>query len=151
MYLCYGTSGAGKTRWAKEKFPDYWVYTPATSGTYFDTYNGEECLILDEFSGTTIPLWLILQLLDTDYIDLPCRGRVKVGSFTKVVITTNVLPSAWYNYNERTSPLSAVIRRIHHFLYFPVKYNNETGASFHECQNFQEFNRKLEEIPCYFY
>lgn len=120
--LFYGRPGSGKTRQAFE-FAEtnkltLWQLPICTNGTlWFDNYNGEDIALLDDFSGK-LPLDQFLRLIDRYPIQVPVKGGHCWWCPRYIIITTNCLPSEWYDYSKRADSYDAVKRRIHQILNF---------------------------------
>lgn len=97
-HILYGPTGTGKTHRACGYGDDYWILTrPATKNMplWFDGYQGQLTLIIDEFYGW-IPFDFLLRLLDKYKLQLSIRGGYVWACFTTVFITSNVHPDVWY-------------------------------------------------------
>ena len=85
-----GTTRCGKTRAAMLEEP----YKISGGGRkpleWFDCYDQEECLLIDDFDDTAVPIELMLQLLDGYEMRLPTKGGFTFANWEKVVITTNI-------------------------------------------------------------
>lgn len=120
----YGRAGTGKTHCAHV---DGAYYLDGANG-YWNGYNGEKILVLDEFSGSTLPPLMLQRLCDKK----PFRANVK-GSFvacnaTTIHICSNYLPSQWWSEKTKYDE-EAIYRRIdevHHHNEF-MKYRLFTG------------------------
>lgn len=113
VLIIYGLTGLGKTRWAYERYGVQNVFRltqPVGAQLWFDGYDGESCVIIDDFTGW-IKYRYLLTLLDGYPVDLPVKGAVVPALFTTVVITSNVPYEAWYP-NHDVSPLRRRISRI---------------------------------------
>lgn len=102
----HGSPGSGKTRWVWDKYPD--VYSKP-SGNWWDGYNGEETLLLDDYDED-IPFAELLKVLDRYKYRVPVKGGFVGARWTRVFITTNNPPASFYKY---VSNRSALDRRIH--------------------------------------
>lgn len=127
--LLYGETGLGKTRSVMERFqddPDFYV-TPLNNGTmWYDGYDGHKKVLLDDFGGKTshIPLCSVLRLLDRYPVPVPTKGSHTWWLPDEVFITSNILPSLWYDkWEDRTEQYKALARRIH-----AVTIYQETGV-----------------------
>ena len=102
----WGKSGSGKTKWAWESYPD--LYSKP-EGMWWDGYNGEKTLLLDDFYGDTsgIDYSLMLKVLDRYPLSLPVKGGFTPALFTTVIITSNLPSSKMYR-----DGLRALKRRI---------------------------------------
>lgn len=112
MYL-YGPAGVGKSRWALENNADKTCYRVSDYCHPFDAYDGETVLILDEFDGS-MPLTLLLNILDGYSMELPARYENKYAKYTSVIIISNKRLGDLYTYLIEDSPerLRALYRRI---------------------------------------
>lgn len=91
----WGASGSGKTRKAVEENPDNYKIVVGSGPLWFDGYNGEKTLILDEFYGG-LDYNKFLEILDGFQCRLPVKGGFTYAKWTKVVITSNSPPHDWY-------------------------------------------------------
>ena len=93
----YGPTNTGKTHRAMTTFPKAYV----TKGKYFegktfDRYEGQEVLIMDEWSPYEWDLTLMNGLLDKWPCPLQCRYQNKDACWTKVIILSNFKPEECY-------------------------------------------------------
>lgn len=93
-----GDTGSGKSYWAYHHREDaYRLAPPAHNGgpVWFDGYDGQRCLILDDFDG-----WIAYRRLLTLLDPYPCSVGVKGGTawarWTEVIITSILPVCAWY-------------------------------------------------------
>ena len=117
MYL-YGPAGVGKSRWALENNKNNSVYRVSDYSHPFDAYDGEEVLVLDEFDGS-MPLTLLLNILDGYSMELPARYENKYAKYMSVIIISNKRLGDLYTYLIEDSPerLRALYRRIGRYAY----------------------------------
>lgn len=107
----FGPPGTGKTLSVFERYDR--VYQKPHS-RWWDGYDGEDVVLLDDFIGW-LPFHELLQLLDRyDY-----RGEIK-GHFvrpnpSKIIITSNAFPSTVYK--DPKLPWEALLRRVHEWWY----------------------------------
>lgn len=96
----WGKTRTGKTRQVYREAPD--VYDKTPDDKWFDGYQGETAVLLDEFRGE-IPVSWLLKWLDR----YPCRVHDKgsmVPLCTKIwYITSNMDPKDWYPHLDRAS------------------------------------------------
>lgn len=119
--VLWGDAGVGKSRWAWDKYPD--LYTKP-SGEWWDGYNGEKVLLLDDFYG-----WIryhdLLRVLDRYPTSVPFKGGFVWAQWDTIVITSNKHPSLWYA--DRWS--YALRRRLHKIIHVQVL---DDGTTLHE-------------------
>lgn len=122
VIVVFGTPGCGKSHWAKRVFaPDDTFTLPAVSSSgqaWFDGYDGERVLLIDEFSGR-IEFELFKNMLDPYPMMCPVKGDYVHALWDTVVITTNYHPNTWYPNDKDawgTSVVSPIQRRIHVFI-----------------------------------
>ena len=119
-----GPTGCGKTRDAYSCWPDLFLQDcSAGSVIWWDGYEGQRRLVLDDFDGC-IPFRFLLRLLDGYPIRLPVKGGFTYGVWTEVVVTTNVPVTRWYPKEADITPLW---RRIHH-----IEQYNSCGVGYVE-------------------
>lgn len=108
-----GATGTGKTRRVyTDNDPDS-VYSIASyQPVWFDGYDGESVLLLDEFDGT-MPLSFLLKITDRMEYKCPCpiKGGFVQPDWTKVYICSNLPISMWYP-SETPARLDALMRRV---------------------------------------
>lgn len=111
----WGKTGTGKTRKAYEENKDCYILRNEHT-TWFDGYNGQETLIIDEFKNW-IPITTLLGYLDGYQLRLPIKGSFTYAQWTKVIITSNIDPNEWYpNIDEEHK--SALFRRLKNIICF---------------------------------
>lgn len=113
ILIYWGESGTGKTRKATEEYPDSYILTkPNKDGNvWFDGYQGEETVILDEFYGW-VPYDLLLRMCDRYPLRVPFKGGYYKFKATRIVFTSNKPWKEWY---PNIDDLSAFERRIREF------------------------------------
>ena len=98
--VLWGPPGTGKTRRAFELAGPgaYWVTygTSATAPQYYDGYDGQECVVFDEFFGQ-IRRQEMCKLLDEYPCNVPTRGGQQPWLPKRVIITSNTEPVQWWS------------------------------------------------------
>lgn len=114
ILIVYGDSGLGKTRTVREAFPNaYWLeQPPKNSALWFDGYNGESTIIIDEFFGW-ISYNALKRLLDYGQVKVKVHGGMVPLFAHKWVFTSNTHPSNWYP--KVNDPSNALMRRLKEF------------------------------------
>ena len=107
----FGTTGTGKTRTVMEQYGYINCYRVTDYKHPFDTYDGQDVLIFEEFRGG-LKHGDMLNYLDGYPLLLPCRYFNRQACFTKVFILTNIPPDAQYP-NIDAESRNAFFRRIH--------------------------------------
>jgi hypothetical protein len=110
VQVFWGKSGTGKTRRVFEEISENEYYLKSTTTKWWDAYQGEEIVVLDEFRGQ-IDVTHLLRWLDR----YPCAIEVKGGQLflktKKWYITSNLSPEEWYpTLDEETK--QALLRRL---------------------------------------
>lgn len=95
----WGDAGVNKTRrclYDENDNPLDGVYLMEDAGeSWWDGYEGERTLVLDEFYGR-IPYGMLLRILDGHQLRLKVKGTFTYAQWTKVEITSNNPPHTWY-------------------------------------------------------
>lgn len=116
VWVIWGPPGTGKTRFANTLGESqYFVSTPRSGKEiWFDGYEGQETMILDDFYGWM--RWsMLIKLLDRYKMGLPIKGGFVSMRSKRIVITSNSHPLLWYNYGSKIV-FSALARRTTHFV-----------------------------------
>lgn len=121
----YGKTGTGKTHSAMDEFPDACIVSQGVTGFWWNDYDGEECVVMDEFRGT-IPLSQLLRILDGYSCTVDVKGGTKQLKANTIIITSNVHPRDWYK-NADIESIKALFRRLNEIRYFYdfLKFNLE--------------------------
>ncbi|QUX80158.1 putative Rep protein [Feline stool-associated circular virus] len=110
LWVLYGPSGSGKSRFAKEHWPD--AFWKAPYSQWWDGYGKHETVILDDFKDDSMRLADLQRLIDW----YPLWVEVKGGSLpmlaTRYVITSNTHPETWYT---RADVHKTIWRRVQDF------------------------------------
>lgn len=107
----WGAAGTGKTR---KVYDDHGVENVFTliadnSACWFDGYEGQDVLLIDDFKGW-IQYSMLLKILDIYPLRLPVKGSFTYAGWTKVYITSNYDPATWYTGDHDPEALA---RRLH--------------------------------------
>jgi len=109
----WGDAGTGKTRGPMEegafKFTDY-------DDHWWDGYQGEKVLLLDDFYGG-VKWCTLLHWLDGYQVRLKIKGGHTYAQWTKVYITSNKRWDDWYNRDDQ-SALERRITKVVHYVKF---------------------------------
>lgn len=118
----WGASGTGKTKSIYQKYPANEICRITNyrqKGVSFDSYNGQDVLVFEEFYSQ-IEIAELLNYLDIYPLTLPARYQDKVACYTSVYITSNIPLTAQYVEIQLTHPETwrAFLRRIHKIIEF---------------------------------
>lgn len=107
----WGSSGAGKTyqakQWLKENDGDF--YKCMKSNKWWEGYDGQECVLIDEFRKNWCLFAELLDLLDENEYRVECKGGSRQLQANKIAITSCYHPEDVYDTREDVYQL---IRRI---------------------------------------
>lgn len=104
----YGKPGVGKSHKALTENPG--AFWKAPLNQWWDGYQGQKTIILDEFSGRWFPWEILMKLLDCYPLPVEQKGGMMPMMANKIVITSNKYP--WDLYNRLKFPMEALYRRI---------------------------------------
>ncbi len=115
----WGPTGAGKTRSVMEQYSYSGVYRVTDYAHPFDAYQGEDVLLLDEYSSN-FKIRDLLNYLDGYPLTLPARYSNRVACYTKVYIISNLCLSKQYVDEQYDSPatFAALLRRIQKVIHY---------------------------------
>ena len=98
VHIAWGCTNIGKSHWARESAPDaFWKRYTKGGGEWWDGYDGEEDVVIDEFYG-----WMqwnfILQLFDEYPLSVDTKGGAVQFVARRIFVTSNAHPRDWYNW-----------------------------------------------------
>ena len=111
----YGPTGTGKTRYAMKHKDAFKIQ--GYDLKWFDGYEGETTLIIDEYSND-VPITKMLGLLDGYQLRIPIKGGHTYANWTKVIITSNLHPTGLHT-SAKEIHRQALFRRITKQIYYP--------------------------------
>lgn len=111
VYL--GATGTGKTKRATSGAD--WFILPCGDKLWFDGYDGEDTLIIDDFYGN-IKYSTFLRMLDGHMLPVPIKGGFVYSMWHTVIITSNQHPRDWYTRGYT----AALKRRVTEIVHFPA-------------------------------
>lgn len=113
VFVIIGMCGVGKTRGVVEKERDnlFIVDDPGGKELWWDGYNGEEAILIDDFNGW-ISYKLMLKIMDGYKLRLPIKGGFTYARWTRVYITSNEMPNTWWIEGQS----EAFTRRVTEFI-----------------------------------
>jgi len=93
----YGTTGTGKSKAAHAKFEgtDYYRKTEL-SGKWWEGYDGQENIIIDDITETTIPYKQLLDITDRYATRVECKNGSRQFMGRTIIITTIKSPQEMY-------------------------------------------------------
>lgn len=119
---------------------------------WFDGYNGQETVVLEEFYGW-LSITTLLSLINTTPYRIPVKGGSRSFVARRVFITSNTPPSKWYN--QTGSIDSAVMAALSARLSPPIGHSFFLGYGPQKnwlscpCQERSTCNKAHDsEIPC---
>lgn len=124
VIVLWGDTGTGKSRYCRESYPGaYWLHQPQNGTVWWDSYEYQETVVIDEFYGW-IPFNFILRLLDRYSFRLPVKFGHRVCNVRRVVFTSNVSPDEWWPSadipEEKRKAFRRRITTIKHFQRMPM-------------------------------
>lgn len=108
----WGEAGSGKTRAAVAQTDSYFILDKISDNMWFDGYDSEEHLIIDDFYGW-IKFGNFLRLCDGYPYRCPIKGGMLWANWTSVTFTSNKHPDSWYDQSKlNDAQINAFHRRI---------------------------------------
>lgn len=110
VWVLYGSSGTGKSRFVAEHWPDAFWKIPGEK--WWDGYEEHETVVLDDFKVGELRLTDLQRLLDWNPLWVEVKGGAVPMLAKRYVITSNYHPSEWY---PKADVHGTVMRRVHDF------------------------------------
>jgi len=134
VVVIYGGTGLGKTTWVEEMFIDiYWVDRPNNGCYYFEGYEKQDCILIDDFYGW-LPQDFLLRLCQPKELRLPYRGGASACVARNIIFTTNKTPWTWYKRD-----MSNFERRVTDWIFF-------TGyKTYYHTKDYNNFRCKITD------
>ena len=134
----FGPSGVGKTRSVMDAYGYDSVYRVTDYKHPFDTYDGQDVIIFEEFRGG-LKHGDMLNYLDGYPILLPCRYFNRQACFTKVYVITNLSPEEQYLGIDPASR-EAFFRRFTGI----IRFNADGSKDF--WKNYREYDTRYDWV-----
>lgn len=110
VWVLYGSSGTGKSRFVAEHWPDAFWKIPGDK--WWDGYDGHETVVLDDFKVGELRLTDMQRLLDWNPLWVEVKGGAVPMLAKRYVITSNYHPSEWY---PKADVHGTIVRRVEDF------------------------------------
>jgi len=131
VFVFWGKTGTGKSHraWTEATWD---AYPKIPSTKFWDGYNGQENVVIDEFTGQ-VCITHLLRWFDKYPVTVESKGSATVFCAKRIWVTSNIDPREWYP-NAPEAQKEALLRRLRitHFSGNPV---------------FEEAARVFEENP----
>lgn len=142
VFIFYGPPGTGKTTMATQLYPD--AYWKSARNKWFDGYNGQDVVIMDEFTGGWFEFDLWKRLGDSSPLQLEVKGGFIQFTAKIVVYISNFHPRQWYpnlfqEHPEQVKALSRRVNLLEHFTEVGVHQEVEDPQDFVENFNYMLF------------
>lgn len=139
VILICGPTDCGKTRHAMKE-AKYKIN--ASELLWWDGYEGEECICIDEYNND-IPVTKLLNLLDGYQLRLPIKGGFTYANWNKVFITSNLKVEELHA-QCKEEHRNAMYRRISRIINLHDVSGGNTSTSTHICK-LPAYQEKLPE------
>lgn len=119
----HGPSASGKTGKAVEycEGKDFYIY--GTTGEFWDGYDGEKFVILDELRPSKMPLEMLLRILDKYPFRCNIKGSSRMLQAHTIIVTSPLPPDAFIPGTEEKKQLlrriNTTIKTVHNKNYVP--------------------------------
>lgn len=118
-FICVllGESGAGKSELVKQFCQPFYRFSSVDG--WWDSYDGERTIFIDDCDGSSMQYRLMLQVLSSGCPRLKTKGGFVQPYIEEIYITTNVHPIHWYSAKATAKPnwdlLHPLCRRLEQY------------------------------------
>jgi len=95
MIVYWGVPGSGKS-YAAASISSASCFWKSPDNRWWDGYEGQKTVILDDFSPDQLPLAVMLRLVDRYPLQLEVKGGMVQFVAETIVVTANTDPKTWY-------------------------------------------------------
>lgn len=117
--VIYGKPGTGKSTLAMTRYP--MAYRKSLDHVYWDGYQNQNEIIIDEFRKGMMPANVLLSLVSPAPYQLNIKGSTVWCKATKIVIVSNYHPKDWYSECDEVTR-AAIQRRIKRITHATTQY-----------------------------
>lgn len=110
VYYVYGKSGSGKTSYVYSQINKDNFWRNNNNLLWFDGYDNQQDIIIDEFRENFCEFSFLLQLLDNYEIKVPIKGGFVIWKPRNIYITSTKAP--WELYASQDEDMFQLYRRI---------------------------------------
>lgn len=133
VYLLVGAPGTGKSRSCLEAYPNaYWK----PKGQWWDGYQAQEAIILDDFYGW-LPWQELLHIMDRYPLQTQTKGGTVRFLAKNLAITSNTPPDNWYKPNPNIQ-MEAFYRRVDRYAIFGPLQNGQSTQFWSQSEEEEE-------------
>lgn len=131
VWLFYGPTGVGKTWKAVHSVEDQQDIYMKDTGPWWDNYCGQPVVVMDDFAGkaSQIKLAEVLRMLDRYRYQVPVKGSYEWLMVQRLIVTTNIHPHEWYNWEGREDQYPALMRRFTKIVVFTRDGESEVSLA----------------------
>lgn len=113
VWWIYGSTGVGKTKYVHDREDGLW--TSSNDLKWFDGYEGQEAVLIDDFRCRDVSYGFLLRLLDRYPLNVPIKGGFVPWVPQRIYVTCPMSPEeAFENMLSEKDDISQLLRRIHH-------------------------------------
>ncbi len=123
VYWFHGPTGSGKSHTAMEMFPNAFWYSEYGSGQWWDGYEDQEAVVLDDIRPESFQYRFLLRLFDKYPMRVGCKGYTKAFVAKNIIVTAPKPPREFYE-NYINEDIGQLLRRISHIREFEIRVEN---------------------------
>lgn len=113
--IIIGPPGVGKSKHCLDHYPGAYWLSNSRNNVWWQGYEKQETVIIDEFNYGWVPFDYLKRLLDGYPLQVEVKGGSRQFVAKEIIITCNKDPRVWYSDNNRFDD-KALMRRMDKFI-----------------------------------
>ncbi len=145
VVVFWGVTDSGKTHTALDAEDVYLFHCVDLEDGWWDGYDGQKRLVLDEFTAGSCKITQMLKLLDVYKQRLNVKHSFKYAEWDTVILTTNIEWPGMIYTGAKQEHRAALFRRVTRVVHFEKQWREQTPIIIDDPEDQEDFPQIYEE------